>query len=420
MTLSGIGAEGFEEDAGTIHILGAGLSGLAAATILARAGREVHVHEIREDSGARFDGDFQGIENWTSQVDFFDEMRDWGLEPEEFKSDDFEVIDLAHPDDVISQPRTDGVAFRIVQRGTEEHTIDQALKRMAIESGAQIHYGSRRSPEDCNIVAAGPRESSAVAFGEIFHTDHPNHVTFQLNDKLAPGAYSYLIIIDGIGLICTCLWRQQRKSGRYLNETIAWYEQHYDLNRKPIKRVGGKGDFGLPTKYMHEGRYYVGEAGGLQDFMWGFGMRYAITSGVLAAKAVLGECDYEAEVRRRLVPLVRASAINRFLMNRVGNRGFKMVARYWMRDQRRKGDGLAFMQWLYKPGLGRRMIWPIVRLGMLSRKKLEDGRTVHRMPFRKALRRDVWEPSARATEIGEEWRAIQRHGGKKSFVAEEE
>lgn len=420
MTLSSIGAGGFEEDAGTIRILGAGLSGLAAATILARAGREVHVHEIREDSGARFDGDFQGIENWTSQVDFFDEMRDWGLEPEEFKSNDFEVIDLAHPDDVISQPRTDGVAFRIVQRGTEEHTIDQALKRMAIESGAQIHYGSRRSPEDCNIVAAGPRESSAVAFGEIFHTDHPNHVTFQLNDKLAPGAYSYLIIIDGIGLICTCLWRQQRKSGRYLNETIAWYEQHYDLNRKPIKRVGGKGDFGLPTKYMHEGRYYVGEAGGLQDFMWGFGMRYAITSGVLAAKAVLGECDYEAEVRRRLVPLVRASAINRFLMNRVGNRGFKMVARYWMRDQRRKGDGLAFMQWLYKPGLGRRMIWPIVRLGMLSRKKLEDGRTVHRMPFRKALRRDVWEPSARATEISEEWRAIQRHGGKKSFVAEEE
>ena len=48
-----------------IHVLGAGLSGLSAAIILARSGREVHVHEIREDSGARFDGDFQGIENWT-------------------------------------------------------------------------------------------------------------------------------------------------------------------------------------------------------------------------------------------------------------------------------------------------------------------------------------------------------------------
>jgi monoamine oxidase len=89
-----------------IHVLGAGLSGLAAATYLANAGREVHVHEIRGDSGARFDGDFQGIENWTSGSDFFDEMRQWGFDPEQFKSDPFDVIDLAHPDDEITQPRT--------------------------------------------------------------------------------------------------------------------------------------------------------------------------------------------------------------------------------------------------------------------------------------------------------------------------
>ena len=96
--------------------------------------------------------------------------------------------------------------------------------------------------------------------------DHPNHVSFQLNDKLAPGLTS-LIIIDGIGLICTCLWRKQKKSGRYLNETIAWYEQDDELNRKPIKRVGGKGDFSIPDRYLHEGRYYVGEAGGLKIYV---------------------------------------------------------------------------------------------------------------------------------------------------------
>jgi len=400
---------------GPVHILGAGLSGLAAATYLAKAGREVHVHEIRSDSGARFDGDFQGIENWTSDSDFFDEMLDWGFDPEQFKSDAFDVIDLVHPDDEITQPRTSGVAFRVVERGTAEHCIDQGFKRMALAAGAEIHYDTRREPGDCHIVAAGPKETSAVAYGEIFRTDHPNHVTFQLNDKLAPGAYSYLIIIDGIGLISTCLWRQQKKTSRYLNETIAWYEQHYDLNRRPIKRVGGKGDFGLPTRYIHEGRYYVGEAGGLQDCMWGFGMRYAITSGVLAAKSILGECDYEVEVRGRLLPLVRTSAINRFLMNRVGDRGFKMVANHWMRDQEKKGDGMAFMRWLYNPGLGRRVLWPLVRLGMLRRKQLKDGRTVHRLPFRKSLARDVWEPSARAEEIGAQWDAIRRGGGKTSF-----
>ena len=398
-----------------VHILGAGLSGLSAAIILSKNGYDVHVHEIRSDSGARFDGDFQGLENWTGSKDFFDEMREWGLDPDSFKSDAFSVVDLIHPDDEITQPITDGVAFRVVERGTDEHCIDQGFKRMAIEAGATIHYGSKRDPEECQIIAAGPKDSSAVAFGEIFHTDHPNHVSFQLNDKLAPGAYSYLIIIDGIGLICTCLWRKQKKSGRYLNETIAWYESHYELNRRPIKRVGGKGDFSLPDKYFHDGRYYVGEAGGLQDFMWGFGMRYAITSGVLAAKSILGEGDYESEVRKNLVPLIKISATNRFLMNRMGDNGFKMVARYWMRDQRKKGDGLEFMRWVYTPGIFRKMLWPVTKLAMLRRKKLADGRMVTRMPFRKSLRRDSWEESDRAVEISEQWKVVKKSGGAVSF-----
>ncbi|MAV59919.1 MAG: hypothetical protein CND89_01170 [Marine Group II euryarchaeote MED-G38] len=399
-----------------IHILGAGLSGLSAAIVLANAGKKVHVYEVRKDSGARFDGDFQGIENWTSSPDFFDEMKSWGIDPNSFKSNEFNVVDLAHPDDVITQPKTENIAFRVVERGTDEHCIDQGLKKLALEAGATIHYGSKKSPEECDIIAAGPKDSSAVAFGEIFHTDHPNHVTLQLNDKLAPGAYSYLIIIDGVGLICTCLWRQQKRSSRYLNETIAWYEEHYKLNRKPIKRVGGKGDFSLPNKYFHEGRYYVGEAGGLQDFMWGFGMRYAITSGTLAAHSILGKCDYEAEIRKRLIPLVKSSAINRFLLNRVGNRGFKLAARYWMWDQKRRGDGLAFMRRLYAPSIFRNILWPITKLSMLKRKKLDDGRVVSRMPFRKALKRDIWEPSAKAVSIGKQWDDIRKSGAKTSFT----
>ena len=398
-----------------IDILGAGLSGLAAATILAKAGKEVHVHEIRKDSGARFDGDFQGIENWTSETDFFEEMKTWGLEPEEFKSNSFDIIDLIHPDDVITNPVTSGTAFRVVERGTDEHCIDQGFKRMAISAGAKIHYEVKVNPNDCDIVAAGPKDSSAIAFGEIFHTDHPNHVAFQLNDKLAPGAYSYLIIIDGVGLICTCLWRKQKKSGRYLNETIAWYESNYELNRIPIKRVGGKGDFSLPEKYIHENKIYVGEAGGLQDFMWGFGMRYAITSGVLAAQSILDQCDYEVEVRKKLVPLIKTSAINRFLMNRIGDRGFKLVARYWMRDQKKNGDGLNFMKWVYQPGFLRKSLWPLVKLSMLRKKKLNDGRLVYRMPFRKPLKRDLWDPSEKANYIGEQWNEVRKGGANLSF-----
>ena len=347
-----------EEGDTPVQIMGAGLSGLAAAIILAKAGREVHVHDIREDSGSRFDGDFQGLENWTSDTDFLDELREWGIDSSEFKITPFHEVDVIHPDDVVTRAWSPTIAFRVIERGTASHTIDQGLKRQAIAAGAHIHYKSRVEPEDCHIVAAGPRDTSAVAFGEIFETSHPNHVAFHFNDKLAPGAYAYLIVIDGIGLICTCLWRKQQKSGRFLNETIAWYDQHYpELNRIPIKRVGGKGDFTINREYTVDGRHYVGEAGGLQDFMWGFGMRYAITSGVFAAKDLLGEVTYDEEVRKHILPSVKTSVSNRWLMNRVGNRAFKQIAVNWYKNQTKRQDGLPYIANLFRPDLKRKIIY---------------------------------------------------------------
>ena len=65
-------------DLGPIHIMGAGLSGLAAAITLAKEGVEVHVHDVRKDSGERFDGDFQALENWSMDADFFDQLTEWG------------------------------------------------------------------------------------------------------------------------------------------------------------------------------------------------------------------------------------------------------------------------------------------------------------------------------------------------------
>lgn len=399
-----------------VHIMGAGLSGLAAATILAKAGREVHVHDIRADSGARFDGDFQALENWSMSVDFFDQLKEWGFDLSTFKATEFSSVDIIHPDDVISQAETPSVAYRIVERGTSSHTIDQGFKQQAMDAGAQIHYKSRVKEEDCTIIACGPKGTSAVAYGEIFNTDHPNHIGFQLNDKLAPGSYSYLIIIDGVGLICTCLWRKQKKSDRFLNETIAWYDAHYlGLNRKPIKRVGGKGDFTINRHYKQHGRYYVGESGGLQDFMWGFGMRMAVWSGVLAARDILGEGDYEADVRRHLMPYVRTSVANRWLMNRVGDRTFKRMCSAWMKDQKKRGDGLVWIGKLFRPSLLKSLVYRCVSPFMLVKDPKAMGRGVRRMPFRAALKRDEWEPSEQANQIKAQWDEIRRGGGQVSF-----
>ncbi len=402
---------------GPIKIMGAGLSGLAAAIILAKAGKDVHVYDIRKDSGARFDGDFQGLENWTSDKDFFDELEEWGIDSKSFKSTLFHQIDLVHPDDKITTPWSENIAYRVVERGTDDHTIDQGLKKQAIDAGATLHYKERVKPEECHIIATGPKGVSAVAYGEIFHTTFPNHVSVQLNDKLAPGAYSYLIVIDGVGLICTCLWRKQKKPERYLNETIAWYEENYpELDREPFKRVGGKGDFTINQYYKENGICYVGEAGGLQDFMWGFGMRYAITSGVLAAHDILGKSNYEHDVRKILLPQIKSSVANRFLLNRMGNKGFNRICKYWMKDQNKKGDGLLFMRWVYRWDLLRKITYHLFAKFMLKKTTTKDGRVVYQMPFRKALKRDVWEQGSSADKIAKQWSEIRKSKkGKVSF-----
>ena len=403
-------------EVGPVKIMGAGLSGLAAATVLARAGVEVHVHDSREDSGKRFDGDFQALENWSMDVDFFDQLESWGFDANEFKYTEFNEVDLIHPDDEISKTYSPKVAYRIVERGTSEHTIDQGFKRMAMAAGATLHYKSKVKEEDCQIIACGPKGTSAVAYGEIFKTSHPDHIAFQLNDKLAPGAYSYLIIIDGIGLICTCLWRKQRGTERFLNETIAWYQKHYpDIDMEPIKRVGGKGDFTINKRYFQDNRYYVGESGGLQDFMWGFGMRMAVWSGHLAAQDILGNCNYETEVRKQLMPYVKTSVANRFLMNRVGDRTFKRMCKAWMKDQKKRGDGLVWIGKLFRPSWYKSLLYTLVNPFMLKSDPKAMGRGVRRLPFRKAKKRDFWEQSDEAKEVAERWDKVRRSGGKTSF-----
>jgi hypothetical protein len=52
---------------------------------------------------------------------------------------------------------------------------------------------------------------------------------------------------------------------------------------------------------------------------------------------------------------------------------------------------------------------------MLRRKVLTDGRTVHRMPFRRSLKRDSWEPSVEAVIIREQWKSVSKGGGTLSF-----
>jgi len=117
---------------------------------------------------------------------------------------------------------------------------------------------------------------------------------------------------------------------------------------------------------------------------------------------------------------VRTSVANRWLMNRVGDRMFKRMCKAWMKDQKKRGDGLIWIGKLFRPTLLKSLLYRIVNPFMLEKDPKAHGRGVRRMPFRKALKRDVWEQSPEALAIGEQWTEVRKQGAKLSFSKDTE
>ena len=144
-------------------------------------------------------------------------------------------------------------------------------------------------------------------------------------------------------------------------------------------------------------------------------MRMAVWSGYLAAQDILGNCSYEKEVRKQLMPYVRTSVANRFLMNRVGNRTFKMMCNSWMRNQAKNGDGLIWIGKLFRTKWYKTILFYMISPFILRKDPKAMGRGVRRLPFRKAKKRDLWEASESAVKVGQKWDKIRRSGGNTSF-----
>ena len=106
-----------------IRIAGAGPSGLAAAIVLARAGRKVEVHEAKRDVGMRFIGDLQVIEGASEREtvpDFLDRI---GIERNFY----FRPATWATFYDHRGKGRTirsDAPYGYFIHRGAEENTLD--------------------------------------------------------------------------------------------------------------------------------------------------------------------------------------------------------------------------------------------------------------------------------------------------------
>jgi flavin-dependent dehydrogenase len=343
-----------------LTVVGAGPAGLAAALVAAARGRRVVVHERRDCVGARFHGDFQGLENWTTSGSVLDELAGLGIEAG-FERVPFHEFTLFDPEGRAHVARARQPLFHIVSRGPGAGTLDRALEAQALAAGVEIRYGSAvESPPPGSVVATGPRAWDTLAVGYVFETDLPDGVFAAFHDELAPRGYSYLIACGGRGTVASTLFGRFDRREQALERTLAFFERAAGMRMRHPRRMAGIGACLARARPRQGQSIHAGESAGLQDSLFGFGIRNALVSGALAARAL---CEgtpaaYERWWSERLGGQLAASRVNRLLFARGGHTSY----RWFTRSLGEAPDGRDWMRAMYAPSAWKRLAAPLVPL----------------------------------------------------------
>lgn len=307
-----------------ITIIGAGPSGLSAAINLAKHNYAVTVIDSRPEVGMRLNGDFQGLENWTLKEDVLDDLRKMNIKVNFFcepkRGGEFYGPNGKRAATEVSRP-----LFYLIKRGRVEGSLDLGLKKQALDCGVKIKFGQTISPEQADIIASGPKRVDAFAAGYIFKTDLEDKIIGVLNNKLAPSGYAYLLTHRGEGTLATCIFREFNRAELYLEKTLKYFQGLYDFEMRGQKRFSGYGNFSINASAIRNGKLFVGEAAGFQDYLWGFGIHYALISGYLAAKSIVENRNFDRLWKDRLLPQLRKSVVNRFLFSKLGDYSYNFI-----------------------------------------------------------------------------------------------
>jgi flavin-dependent dehydrogenase len=344
-------------EAEPVTIVGAGPAGLACAIALARAGRRVVVREWHGDVGARFHGDFQGLENWSDERDALDELAAAGIKAT------FEYHAVSRGSVYDSRGKryrvqSQQALYYLVRRGGGAGSLDQDLLQQATEAGVEVIFGDRASEvQGTTVLATGPRLADAIAVGYVFETDLPDGSWLGIDKRLAPLGYAYLLVHGGRGTVASCMFTGFKRQAEYVARTIAFFRERVGLEMRNPRHFGGFTNFRLPRTALQGGHPVIGEQAGFQDALAGFGMRYALRSGLLAARSILDGTDYTGLWRRELLPFLRAGIVNRFIFNLVGEPGRRAAVRRLSR-----GDSRLVLRRFYQPSALSRLLFPVARL----------------------------------------------------------
>jgi flavin-dependent dehydrogenase len=163
--------------------------------------------------------------------------------------------------------------------------------------------------------------------------------------------------MDGKGTVKTCMFAGFRQQRCYAQRTVEAFKRLTGLEMIDPRPHGGVGNFRIPLTARSGSIAVAGERAGFQDSLWGFGMRAAISSGVLAARSLLHGDDYDKQWQEELGGLMATAEVNRFLYSLLGNRGY----RWALRRQEARGNARELLRRQYYGSRLKSLLAPLVR-----------------------------------------------------------
>jgi flavin-dependent dehydrogenase len=354
------------QDRRPIRIAGAGPSGLAAAIALARSGRAVEVHEAKSDVGMRFIGDLQIIEAASEKEPVPDFLARIGIQRNFYLRPADRATFYDHRQ-VAREIRSEKPYGWFIRRGAEDGTLDRGLLAQARALGVNVVFNSRLP--DADVMATGPASPDGLAREMTWRTSDPERIDVLFDHKLSPGGYSYLFILDGLATFGCAIVADFKRIDEYFDQSLIAVQKIRPFVMPAETRTGySYMNFHLKESATSKGSRFVGEAAGFQDYLFGLGIRYALTSGHLAARSIIEERSFDDLWIRELGPKQETSLVNRFLYELGGNAGLSMFVR-------RAGRARDFHRYL--GGWHEQSWWKTLLLPLVQRVWRHEGRCLH-------------------------------------------
>lgn len=357
-----------------ITIVGAGPGGLTAAISLAQNGYVVNLYEQNNDVGLRFNGDFQGFENWSDEEDTLKILSRIGIN----------INFLCHPyfgsDGWFFGPKLQKIQvktsrpfFYLIERGSNKNSLDQGLRKQVEDLGVNIVWNKKiESVDNPAIVGTGPKAADAIAKGIVFNTSLENIFIGFVDNKIAPKAYAYLLVNNGKATFATCMFEDFKNEKLYFERSLNALNRVVDIDINDQKEFGGFVNFfNEPVISKQSGILYVGENAGFQDALWGFGIKYAMLSGYYAAKSIIENKDYYMLCKRYIFPKLQTSLANRWLFAHLYNTGYTFI----LNKMKGMNDVIPALRKHYNNSLSKKIIYPLARQWYKTR--LIDKQCMH-------------------------------------------